>query len=87
MRRARQMSLPGEMIGAERALEWGLINEIVAPDALRGRCLEIAGLMIASNESSVLGQPALFREGDGASVKDAFALEDAVRERRRAAQG
>ena len=87
VRRARQMSLTGEMIDAARALEWGLINEIVAPERLLTRCLEIAALIQACDEGSVRGQVALFRDGDGVSLKAAFALEDAARERRRATAG
>ena len=34
MARAKELSLLGERLGAEKALEWGLINRVVAPDAL-----------------------------------------------------
>ena len=40
VRRAKQMAFFGDPIGAEQALEWGLINEVVAPDALQGTARE-----------------------------------------------
>jgi 2-(1,2-epoxy-1,2-dihydrophenyl)acetyl-CoA isomerase len=34
VRRAKQMAFFGEPVGAAQALEWGLVNEVVAPEAL-----------------------------------------------------
>jgi enoyl-CoA hydratase/carnithine racemase len=39
---AAMMVLTGDMIDAERALAWGLVSELVAPDALLHRAREIA---------------------------------------------
>lgn len=39
---AAMMLLTGDMIDAERALAWGLVSEVVAPDALLNRAQEIA---------------------------------------------
>ncbi len=39
LRRAKQIAFFGDMIGAADALEWGLVNEVVAPDDL----LAVAG--------------------------------------------
>ncbi len=41
-RRAKQISLTGQMIGAHRAFEWGLVNEIVPHEQLIPRTLQIA---------------------------------------------
>ncbi|MEL7210718.1 MAG: enoyl-CoA hydratase, partial [Actinomycetota bacterium] len=49
LRRARQMSATGDYVDAERALAWGLVNEVVAHESLLPRCLEI-GEAIASND-------------------------------------
>ncbi len=35
VRRAKQMAFFGEPLGAAQALEWGLVNEVVAPEALQ----------------------------------------------------
>jgi enoyl-CoA hydratase len=47
LRRAKQMSLTGNYIDAATALEWGLVNEVVAHDMLLARARQIA-LDIAS---------------------------------------
>lgn len=39
---AALMLLTGDMIDAEKALAWGLVSEVVAPDALLARAQEIA---------------------------------------------
>jgi len=40
LRRAKQMAYFGDTVDAATALEWGLINEVVAPDALQGTARE-----------------------------------------------
>lgn len=40
--RARQMSFTGDFVPAERAYEWGLVNEVVPHDRLLPRCREVA---------------------------------------------
>lgn len=44
---AALMVMTGEPVTAERALSWGLVSEVVAPDALLPRALEIAGQIAA----------------------------------------
>jgi len=39
---ARDLCLTGRRIGADEALRLGLVNEVVAPDVLRSRALEVA---------------------------------------------
>ncbi len=43
--RARQMSFTGDFIGAARAYEWGLVNEVVPHDELLPRAREIAAAL------------------------------------------
>ncbi|MCD0504474.1 enoyl-CoA hydratase/isomerase family protein [Bordetella petrii] len=42
---AAWMILTGEPIRAEQALAWGLVSEVVAQEALRGRALELAAIV------------------------------------------
>ncbi len=42
VRRARQMSFTGNYVDAATALEWGLVNEVVAHDALVDRACQLA---------------------------------------------
>jgi enoyl-CoA hydratase len=44
---AKRLVMTGEMIGAERALEIGLVEEVVAPEALMARAHELAGQLAA----------------------------------------
>lgn len=44
---AAWMILTGEPIRAEQALAWGLVSEVTAPEALRARALELAGMVAA----------------------------------------
>ncbi|MEG3181137.1 enoyl-CoA hydratase/isomerase family protein [Sphingomonas sp. LT1P40] len=39
---AAMMLLTGDMVSAEQALAWGIVSEVVAPDALTARAAEIA---------------------------------------------
>jgi len=41
-KRAMEMLLTGELIDATTALEWGLVNRVVAPDALAAETLKLA---------------------------------------------
>lgn len=45
MSRAKQLSFTGLPLFAEQALAWGLVNEVVAGDALLSRAIELAQVM------------------------------------------
>ena len=53
-RRAAEMCLAGRVAGHADALEWGLINELVAAEEIAGRAQEL-GEQLASGAVSVLG--------------------------------
>ncbi|MBW1988866.1 MAG: enoyl-CoA hydratase [Deltaproteobacteria bacterium] len=52
--RALQMSLTGEFVEAEKAMAWGLLNEVTEPADLLPRTMEVAG-MIAANPPEMVG--------------------------------
>jgi enoyl-CoA hydratase len=52
-RRAKQLLLTGEPFSAEAAEAWGLVNEVVEPDALMPRALELARAICANAPISV----------------------------------
>ncbi len=52
--RAKEMSLSGRMIDAETAERWGLVNRIVAPEALVDDALSLAE-DIARNDPAIVG--------------------------------
>lgn len=48
-KRAKQMSFSGEFITAEKALQWGLVNEVVPAGMLLPRAIQIAEAISTSN--------------------------------------
>ena len=63
MARASQLTLTGETIGAARALEFGLVSEVVPPENLLPRALEIAGQISANPGQATRMAKRLLREG------------------------
>ena len=53
-KRAMEMLLTGKPIDAQRALDWGLINRVVAPESLHAETLALAR-EIASASATVVG--------------------------------
>lgn len=84
VRRARQMSLTGEFIGAEKALQWGLVNEVTPPELLLPRCFELARALQACDERSVAWQLDLMARCEGAPLDVALDAEVETHERWRA---
>jgi enoyl-CoA hydratase len=69
--RAKQMIFSGSRIDASTAERWGLVNEVVAPDALMDRCRELASQIAANAPVSVQLAKAILN-GDE-SAPEAFA--------------
>jgi 2-(1,2-epoxy-1,2-dihydrophenyl)acetyl-CoA isomerase len=55
MARASELSMLGERLPASRALEWGLINRVVADDELGAQTAELAARLAAGPTSSYAG--------------------------------
>jgi enoyl-CoA hydratase/carnithine racemase len=60
--RTRELFLVGRNIPVETALEWGLVNEVVEPEALQDRALELAGEIAANAPLSLSGNKRIIRE-------------------------
>ena len=76
--RARQMSLTGEFVIADKALHWGLVNEVVAGDVLLDRAMDLAG-QIASTDAVTMGRiRGLINAGEGLPLDQAMAKETQV---------
>jgi enoyl-CoA hydratase/carnithine racemase len=74
---ASEMILTGRFVAAERALSAGLISEIVAPEALLERGLELAAEMLATSPYGLrLSKQALSLNIDAQSLDAAMAIED-----------
>jgi 2-(1,2-epoxy-1,2-dihydrophenyl)acetyl-CoA isomerase len=76
-RRALELTLTSRTLTAAEALEWGLVAEVVAPEALDARAREIAGAWL-SGATAAFGQAKrLVRSGLTRSFQDA--LDDEAR--------
>jgi enoyl-CoA hydratase len=78
VRRARQMTLSGDFISAGRALEWGLVNEVVPHVVLLDRVLEIAhaiqGVPVQARRACL----DLYARGEGATLVSGLGLESEI---------
>jgi enoyl-CoA hydratase/carnithine racemase len=64
-KRAAQMLFTGEFIDAATALDWGLVNRIAAPNALRAATLELAEAIKAKpREAIAMGKALFYRQLD-----------------------
>lgn len=61
--RATQMALTGERISAQKALEWGMINELTSEHALLPRTIELASSIAAKSPQAVRATKQLLRQG------------------------
>jgi enoyl-CoA hydratase/carnithine racemase len=62
---AMEMLLTGEAIGAQKALEWGLINKVVAPDELDAEVQKLAAMLAAKPPATVAaGKRAFYQQMD-----------------------
>ena len=76
--RARQMSVTGNFLDAQRAYEWGLVNEVVAHDELLARCRQLAADCITIDQRAVRRMLATYREVTDGTVDDGWRIEGRV---------
>lgn len=63
MARACEMAFTGETINAETALQWGLVSQVVSPDALHGAAMELAARVVCNPPQALRMTKTLLREG------------------------
>ena len=62
---AMEMLLTGEPIGAQKALEWGLVNKVVAPEQLDAEVHKLASMLAAKPPATVAaGKRAFYQQMD-----------------------
>ena len=74
--RAKELSLTGNFIAAEQALEWGLINRIVPAEALIETACAMAEDMLSCVPETLVAYKALIDDGYAETFGAALALED-----------
>jgi enoyl-CoA hydratase len=75
MGRALELILTGRVVDAAEALDWGLVNEVVAEEAHLERALEIAEGLAAFPQPTMLSDRRAAIEGSGLTLADGLALE------------
>jgi len=60
--RARELLMLGEMIDAQTALQWGLVERVVEPETLDAEVEKIVGALLAAGPLAVRLQKALMRQ-------------------------
>lgn len=73
--RAKELSLTGNYLSAERAYEWGLLNRIVSREELLPTCVELANDMLSCVPSAMQKYKRLMDKGFDLSLGDAMTLE------------
>jgi len=73
--RAREMSLTGNFIDAERAEAWGLVNRVCAADSLLDEALASAAQIADADPKAVFALKALMNDGVKQTLGDALVLE------------
>ncbi len=76
--RARQFSLTGNFLGAESALAWGLVNEVIAPEALLARARTLADDIAGADPMLIGAYKALINRGFEAPFGSALEMERQV---------
>ncbi|MBW2725370.1 MAG: enoyl-CoA hydratase, partial [Deltaproteobacteria bacterium] len=72
---AKEISLSGNFVDAERACAIGLVNRVVAPEELMNQCEELAREMASCDPQMLRGYKRLIDEGYGMNFRDALQLE------------
>ncbi len=83
LNRAKQMSLTGGFVDAATALDWGLVNEVVAPDALIPRAMALAAEIAETDAQTARKIRALIDDGarlplDAALAREIEVFEDHI---------
>jgi enoyl-CoA hydratase len=71
--RARELLMLGEIIDAETALRWGLVERVIAPEALDREIESVVSSLLTAGAQAVRLQKALMREWENLSADQAIA--------------
>ena len=78
MARAKELSLSGNALFAERAYEWGLVNRVVEPDALVETSLSLARDMASCARGVMEDYKRLIEDGAALPLPEALERERAI---------
>jgi enoyl-CoA hydratase len=75
LRRAKELSTTGNFLDAETALVWGLVNHVVAHDALLPYCRQLAADIVSNEQPGVRRILRTYNEGSEVTARDAWKVE------------
>jgi enoyl-CoA hydratase len=73
--RAKELSLTGNYLKADQAEAWGLVNRVVAPDALLPACEALAVDILSCEPTTMRSYKKVINDGYAASFGDGLAIE------------
>lgn len=73
--KARLITMTGDMFSAQKAYDWGLVAEVVKPEELQERCLEIAASISKRSPHAVSLAKRAVTDGFGLNQAEALKLE------------
>jgi enoyl-CoA hydratase/carnithine racemase len=73
--RAKELSLTGNFLSAERAEAWGLVNRVVEPRELMSVCRSLASDVLSCDAATIRAYKSLIDRGYGIPFADALKLE------------
>lgn len=76
--RARELSLTGNYLSAEKAEAWGLVNRIVDSGSLISTCQSLAHDMLSSVPDMLTTMKRVINEGYGQTLNDGIELERSI---------
>lgn len=78
MSRAKELSLSARFLDAATALQWGLVNQVVEPEALLEAAMTVAGTIAQADTRFLIAYKALMEDGAKMNLADALAHESAT---------
>lgn len=75
VRRAREMSTTGNYVDAALALDWGLVNHVVAHDELLASCRALAADIVSNDQAGVRQILGTYREVVATTVSEGWEIE------------
>jgi enoyl-CoA hydratase/carnithine racemase len=75
---AMEMLLTGEPISAQQAMEWGLINKVVAPENLEQAVTDLAKILAAKPPATIAAGKRAFYQQMDLGLEQAYALASGV---------
>ena len=76
--RAKELSLSGNFLDAETACSWGLVNRVVAPDALLPAAMQLASDIASANPDMVQAYKRLIDQGYSMSLSEGLSHEHSI---------